>query len=126
MINVLNKKYKKIGFFDDKKFFNRRGYLIGYLEGSEVKDKNGHIVLRMDKHNDIFLGNDQVGFILDSKIYYREYPTFIISKEKGIILDPEGNVILVLRGDLKKIGDLEYFGITTTFLESIWTKRVVS
>ena len=105
--------------------FNKKGKLIGYLEDSKVKDKNGLTLLRMDSHNDIFFGNDQVGFILDSKIYYREYPTFVISKEKGIILDPEGNVILVLRGDLKKIGDLEYFGITTTFLESFWWKKVV-
>ena len=126
MIEIFNKKHKYIGFFDDKKCFNKKGKLIGYLEDSKVKDKNGYTLLRMDSHDDIFFGNDQVGFILDSKIYYRECPTFAVSKEKGIILDPEGNVILVLRGDLKKIGDLEYFGITTTIFESIWTKRVVS
>ena len=125
MVDLLNKKFKKIGYFDDKRCFNKKGKLIGYLEDSKVKDKNGLTLLRMDSHNDIFFGNDQVGFILDSKIYYRECPTFVVSKERGIILDPEGKVLLVLKGDLKKIGDLEYFGITTTFLESFWWKKVV-
>jgi len=125
MIEIFNKNHKYIGFFDDKKCFNKKGNLISHLEDSKVKDKKGHILLRMDKYNDIFFGNDQVGFILDSKIYYREYPTFVISKERGEILNPEGKVLLVLKGDLKKIGDLEYFGITTTFLESFWWKKVV-
>ena len=59
-----------------KKFYNKKYKLIGYLEGNAVKNKNGHIYLKLDKHDDIILSKEQVGFILDSKIYFREELVF--------------------------------------------------
>ena len=82
IIEVLNKNKKIIGYIEGKNFFNKKQKLIGYLDGYLVKNQNGRILLKLDKHDDIFIGSEQVGFILDSIIYFREEPVFEFSKEK--------------------------------------------
>ena len=120
MIEVLNKKKRRIGFIEGRKFFNKKHKLIGYLEGNAVKTKIGNILLKLDKHDDIFCGNEQVGFILDSRIYFREEPIFEFSKEKREIHTLDGKEILTLIGNNEKLNDLELFAISTIFLESKW------
>ena len=120
MIEVLNKKNKRIGFIEGTKFFDKKHKLIGYLEGNVVKTKIGNILLKLDKHDDIFLGNEQVGFILDSQIYLREKPVVEFSKEKREIHTLDGKEILTLIGNNEKLNDLELFAISTIFLESRW------
>ncbi len=125
MIEVLNEKKKRIGFIEGRKIFDKKHKLIGYLDGNTVKNKTGYILLKLDKQDDIFFGNEQVGFILDSQIYFREEPMFEFSKDKRGILTLDGKEILRLIGNHEKLKDLELFAIATIFLESRWWKRVI-
>lgn len=120
MIEVLNKNNKRIGFIEGKKCFNKRHKLIGYLEGNEVKDKNGFVFLKLDKHNAIFMGNDKVGFIYNSEIYFREQPVFEVLKGKREIYTSDRKKVLRLIGNHEKIDDIEFFAIATLFLSSNW------
>ena len=124
MIEVLNKKKKRIGFIEGKKFFNKKHELIGYLEGNIVKNNNGHNLLRLDQHDDIFLGSEPVGYILDSKIFIREEPIFEISKEAKKITSNQNKDALFLRGNGQTIDDIDYFGIITIFFESRWWNKI--
>ena len=125
MLVVYNKKHKKIGYIDEKNYFNKRKKKIGSLEGNIVKNKEGFSLLKLDKHNDIrILSNEQVGFIFESKIANDDGPMCEISKEKGEILDPEGEVLLSLEGNYEPLELVDYFGIATTYLKSIWSEKV--
>ncbi len=129
MLEVYNNKHKMIGYIDGKKYLDKKKRKVGFLEGNMVKNKNGFTLLRLDKHNDILLNKDfQVGFVLDSKIGNDAGPMCEISKEKGELLDPEGEVLLSLEGDTILISALElidYFGIAMTYLKSIWNEKVL-
>jgi len=125
MLEVYNNKHKIIGYIDGKKYFNKKKKKMGFLEGNLVKTKNGFPLLKLDKHNDILNMNDsQVGFVLDSKIGNGDGPMCEISKEKGELLDPEGAVLLSLEGNYKTLEVIDYFGIATTYLKSIWSEKV--
>lgn len=124
LIEVLNNKKKRIGFIEGKKFFNKKHELIGYLEGNIVKNNNGHNLLRLDQHDDIFLGSEPVGYILDSKIFIREEPIFEISKEAKKITSNQNKDALFLRGNGQTIDDIDYFGIITIFFESRWWNKI--
>lgn len=126
MIEVLNKKRKRIGFIEEKKFFNKKHKLIGFLEENIVKDKNGNTILKLDRHDDIFFDNEQVGYLLDSKIYFREDPIFEISKEKKQIISNKGNEVIKLKENDQSIEDLDYFGTTAIFFKSKWLEKVTS
>ena len=125
MIEVLNKKHKIIGFFDGNKFFNKKHKLIGFLDDNIIKDNNGHILLKLDKHDDIFMGKEQVGFILDSKIYYREKPIFEFSKEKKEVHTYDGKEILILKGNHQQIEVRNLFGIDkrTSSEDNKWEEK---
>jgi hypothetical protein len=126
MIEVLNKKEKVIGYIEGKKFFNKKKKLLGYLEGNLVKNKEGYTLLKLDKHNDIFFGEEQVGFILNSMIYFREEPIFEFSQQKREIHSKDGKDVLILNGNHQKIEDLELFGIAAIYLENKWWKKVTN
>jgi len=90
MIEVYNKKHKKIGYIDGKNYFDKKNKKIGSLEGNVVKNKNGFRLMKLDNHNNIFnYNNSPIGFILDSKIGNDDGPMCEISKEKGELLDPK-------------------------------------
>ena len=126
MLEVYNKKHKQIGFIEGKNYFNKKKKKIGSLEGDIAKNKNGFTLLKLDKYNSIFDSSDiQVGFILDSKIGDGDGPMCEISKEKGELLDPEGEVLLSLEGNYETLELIDYFGISATYLKSIWSKKVL-
>ena len=126
MLEVYDKKHKQIGFIDGKNYFNKKKKKIGSLEENIVKNKGGFTLLKLDKYNTIFnIGDLQVGFILDSKIGDDDGPMCEISKEKGEIRDPEGEVLLSLEGNYETLELMDYFGIATTYLKAIWSKKVL-
>jgi hypothetical protein len=120
----LNRKKKVIGYVEGKKYYNKKRKLLGYLEGDCVKNKNGRTLLRIDRHNDIYFGKELVGFVLDSKIYFREEPIFEYSKEKREIQSRDGKTILDLKGNHYIIEELDLFGIAVIFLENMWWIKV--
>ena len=120
MIEIFNKKKKRIGFIKEKKYFDKKNRLIGYLEGNVVKNKSGHILLKFDKHDDIIVGNEQVGFILNSQVCFREKPIFEFSEEKREIHTLDGKESLILIGNHEKINDLDLLAVATVFLKSKW------
>ena len=120
MIEVFNKKKKRIGFIKGRKYFDKKNRLIGYLEGNFVKSKSGHILLKLDKHDDIIIGNEQVGFILDSQVCFREKPIFEFSKEKREIHTLDGKESLILIGNHEKINKLDLLAVATVFLKPKW------
>ncbi|MFX1425375.1 MAG: hypothetical protein ACFFBE_02905 [Promethearchaeota archaeon] len=124
MIEVLNKKKKLIGYIEGKKFFNKNKKLMGYLEGNLVKNKNGRILLRLDSHDNIFFGKDQVGFILNSTIWFKEEPIFEFSRQKREVRSKDGKDVLILNGNHCQIEDIDLFGIAIIFLENKWWERV--
>ena len=126
MLEVYNNKHKKIGYIDGKKYLDKKKRKTGFLEGNMVKNKNGFPLMKLDEHNDILnFNNSQIGFILDSKIGNDDGPMCEISKEKGEILDPEGEVLLSLEGNYETLELMDYFGICTTYLKSIWSEKVL-
>jgi hypothetical protein len=126
MLEVYNKKHKKIGYIDGKKYLDKKKRKIGFLEGNMVKNKNGFPLMKLDEHDDILNYNDsQIGFIVDSKIGNDEEPMCEISKEKGELLDPEGEVLVSLEGNYETLEVMDYFGIAATYLKSIWSEKVL-
>ena len=125
MLEVYNNKHKKIGYIDGKNYFNKKKKKIGSLEENIVKNKRGFPLLKLDKHDNILIfGDEQVGFILDTKIGDDDGIICEISKEKGELLDPEGEVLLSLEGNYETLELMDYFGIAGTYLKSIWSKKV--
>ena len=125
MLEVYNNKHKKIGYIDGKNYFDKKQRKMGSLEVNLVKNKNGFPLMKLDKHNDILNYNDfQIGFVLDSKIGNDDGPMCEISKEKGELLDPEGEVLLSLEGNYETLELVDYFGIAATYLKSIWSEKV--
>ena len=120
MIEVFNKKKKKVGYIEGIKYYNRKHKLIGYLEGDAIKNKEGCNILRLDKHDDILFNNEQVGFILNSKIYFRENPIFEFSREKRELHTSDGKQQLIIEGNHEKLNELNFFAIATIFLKSKW------
>ena len=126
MLEVYNKKHKQIGFIEGKIYFDKKKKKIGSLEGDTVKNKHGLTLLKLNKYNSIFDSSDnQVGFILDSKIGDDDGFMCEILKEKGEIFDPEGEILLSLEGNYETLELIDYFGISATYLKSIWSKKVL-
>ncbi len=126
MLEVYNSKHKKIGYIDGKNYLNKKNKKIGSLEGNVVKNKTGFPLMKFDKHNNILNNIDsQIAFILDSKIGNDDGHMCEILKEKGEILDLEGEVILSLEGNYETLELMDYFGIAATYLKSIWSSKVL-
>ena len=124
MIEVLNKHKKRIGIIEGSRFFNEKNKLLGTLDNGVVKNDKNRVLIRIDKHNGIFFENEQVGFILDFTIYFREKPTFEFSKEKGEIHTSDGKQTLILKGEIEKLEDVNFFGIASIYLETKWWEIV--
>ena len=120
MIEVFNKKEKLEGFIEGKKYLNKKKKLIGYLENNEFKDKTGYTLLIL-KENGAITWNEgeQQGYIKEGKIFSSFDDKFIFEfkKEKGEIVDSDGDTVLYLKGDLESLEDDDFFGITAQFLE---------
>lgn len=126
MLEVYNSKHKKIGYIDRKNYFDKKKRKVGSLEGNMVKTKSGFTLLKLDKHNVILNYKDsQMGFIIDSNISDDNGPMCEISKEKGELLDPEGEVLLSLEGNYETLVIMDYFGIAAIYLKSIWSEKVL-
>lgn len=120
MIEVLNHKKKLEGFIDEKNYLNKKKKLIGLLENNEFKDKTGYTLLIL-KDNGVITWNEgeKQGYLKEGKIYssFDDRVLFEFDKERGKILDSEGNTVLYLKGDLESLDDEDFFGIAGQFLE---------
>jgi len=120
MIEVLNKKEKLEGFIDGKKYLNKKKKMMGLLENNEFKDNSNNTLLIL-KDNGAITWSDggQQGYLKDGKIYSSLHDRYIFEfkKEKGLILDSEGDTVLYLKGDLESLEDDDFFGIAAQFLE---------
>jgi len=120
MIEVFNKKEKLEGFIEGKKYLNKKKKLIGYLENNEFKDKTGYTLLIL-KENGAITWNEgeQQGYIKEGKIFSSFDDKFIFEfkKEKGEIVDSDGDTVLYLKGELDSLNDEDFFGIAGQFLE---------
>ncbi|MFX1364541.1 MAG: hypothetical protein ACFFCE_11955 [Promethearchaeota archaeon] len=125
MIEVFNKHNKKIGFIENKKFFDKKHKLIGYLDGDILKNKSGNPILRLDNHDDIFIDNEQIGFIYNSKVFFREQPVFEILKEKRKIYTTDKKNILSLTQNHEVIDMIELLALATLFLKSNWVNAMI-
>jgi len=120
MIEVFNKKEKLEGFIEGKKYLNKKKKLIGYLENNEFKDKTGYTLLILKENGAITLNEgEQRGNIKEGKIFssFDERILFEFKKEKGEIVDSDGNTVLYLKGELGSLNDEDFFGIAGQFLE---------
>ncbi|MFW9865889.1 MAG: hypothetical protein ACFFEN_07310 [Candidatus Thorarchaeota archaeon] len=120
MIEVLNKKKKLVGYVDGKRYLDKKKNLISYLENNEFKDNSGYTLLILREDGDITwnVGETQ-GSIKDGKIYsyYQELVIFEYVTEEGKFVDPNGNAVLYLNGDLEILKDEDLFGIAGQYLE---------
>lgn len=120
MIEVLNKKDKLEGYIDGKKYLNKKSKLLGYIENNEFKDKSGYTLLILTEDGNITWNEgEKQGWVEDGKIYSSLDNSLIFEfkKDKGQILDSEGDVILYFKGDFEKLDDLDFFGIAGQYLE---------
>ena len=120
MIEVLNKKEKLEGFIEGMEYLNKKKKLLGFLENDEFKDKSGYTLLILKPNGAItWNGGQQQGYLKEGKIYsaLEDKAIFEFNKEKGRILDSDGDTILYLKGDLDALDDKDFFGIAGQFLE---------
>jgi len=131
---VWKKKGKLSGYVDGKKYLNRKQKLQSYLEGNKSVYKKGYVLLIL-RDDDVITYSDgeEVGYLKDNKIFrYKRYYSFPESKhkhiipeellcefkkDKGVILDSKGSLLLELKGDFDHLTNLDYFGIAGEFLE---------
>ncbi|MFW9881734.1 MAG: hypothetical protein ACFFG0_52385, partial [Candidatus Thorarchaeota archaeon] len=102
MIEVLNKKEKLEGYIEGKKYLNKKKKLIGYLENNEFKDETGYTLLILKENGNITWNEgEQQGNIKEGKIFSSldDKLIFEFQKEKGKIVDSDGDTILYLKGD---------------------------
>jgi hypothetical protein len=123
MINIFNKKRKKLGYFEDKKYYDNKGKIMGSLESGMIKLPNGNNLVRFDEHDNILMNNEQIGFLLDSKVYYREEPLFEIVRNNGTIKILNGTHGLILEGQLKTVQNEDLIGIVSLYMNSIWWEK---
>ena len=120
MIEVYNKKEKLEGFIDGTKFLNRKKKLLSYLENNEFKDKTGYTLLILKENGAITWNEGEPqGYIKEGKIFSHSNDKMIynFTKEKGKILDSNGDTALYLKGELDSLKDVDFFGIAGQFLE---------
>ena len=62
---------------------------------------------------------ERQGYIKEGKIYssFDDKCIFEFQKEKGEIVDSDGNTVLYLKGELGSLNDEDFFGIAGQFLE---------
>ncbi|MFX1377146.1 MAG: hypothetical protein ACFFA0_15175 [Promethearchaeota archaeon] len=120
MIEVYNKKEKLEGFIDGNKYLNKKKKLIGYLENNEFKDKTGYTLLILKENGAITWNEGEPqGYIKEGKIFthLNDKMMYDFNKEKGKVLDSDGNIVLYLKGELDSLIDKDFFGIAGQFLE---------
>ena len=131
---VWKKKGKFSGYVDDKKYLNKKQKLQTFLEGNKFMDKKGYSLLII-RDDDVITESDgtEIGYLKENKIFrYERYYSFPESrhkhiipeellcefkKDKGVILDSKGSLLLELKGDFDQLTNLDYFGIAGEFIE---------
>ena len=120
MIEVYNKKEKLEGFVNGNKYMNKKKKLLGYLENNEFKDNTGYTLLILKENGDITWneGKEQ-GYLKEGKFfsYIDDRMIFDFKKEKGKIVNSDGDTVLYLKGDIDSLNDEDFFGIISQFLE---------
>jgi len=120
MIEVYNDKEKLIGFIEGTEYLNKKKKMIGYLKKNKYKDKSGTTLLILKDNGDITWSEDEKqGYIKESKIFSSSTDSVVyeFKKDKGKILNSNGDSVLYLKGDINKLEDLDFFGIAGQFLE---------
>ncbi|MFX1573002.1 MAG: hypothetical protein ACFFB0_09655 [Promethearchaeota archaeon] len=120
MIEAYNNKDKLISFVDGTKYLNKKKKMVGYLKKNKYKDKSGTTLLILKENGDITWSEGETqGYFKENKIFssYDDNVVFEFRKDKGIILNSTGETLLYLKGDIEKLVDLDFFGITSQFLE---------
>lgn len=120
MIEVFNNKDKLVGFIDGNRYLNKKKKLMGFLENNEFKDKTGYTLLILTDNGEITWNEGEgQGYLKEGKIFSSldNRMIFEFKKEKGEIVDSEGDKVLYLKGDLEVLGDADFFGIAGQFLE---------
>jgi len=119
MIEVLNRKDKLEGYIDGKKYLNKKKKLLGFIENNEFKDKTGYTLLILTENGEITWNEgEKQGWLEEGKIYssFDERLLFEFKRDKGQILDSDGNVVLYFKGDFEKLDDVDFFGIAGQYL----------
>lgn len=131
---VFKKKGKFSGYIDNKKYLNKKLKLQTFLEGNKFMDKKGYILLILREDNVItYNDGEEIGYLKDNKIFrYERYYSFPESKhkhiipeellcefikDKGLILDSKGSLLVELKGNFDHLTNLDYFGIAGEFIE---------
>lgn len=120
MIEVLNKKGKLVGYIDGKKYLNKKKKLLGYIENNEFKDKSSYTLLILTEDGNITWNEgEKQGWLEEGKIYssFDNKIVFEYKKDKGQILDSDGNIVLYFKGDFDNLDEVDFFGIAGQYLE---------
>ena len=134
MIEVIAIRVKKKGnketlkgYIDNQKYFDTRNKLCGYIEGNAYKLPDGYTVLTLTEEGVILNEeNESIGFhkgeLFDWSEMYEgnslaKYCKRSYSKTSGEIYHAKGDLILILRGEISNLTDLDYFGILASFTD---------
>jgi len=138
MIEVISYMWKKqgkfSGYIDGKKYLNKKQILQSFIEGNKCIDKKGYTLLILREDNVItYNDGEEVGCLKENKIFGKEYydydfkskrkklmPEYLICefiKDKGIILDSKGSILLELKGNFDHLTNVDYFGIANEWIQ---------
>ncbi|TFF85238.1 MAG: hypothetical protein EU551_04450 [Promethearchaeota archaeon] len=121
MIEVLDPKEKVIGYIEGKDYLDKKKRRIGWFDedNSIVRDKNNYPLLIIDEKGIIsYNDGEQVGYLKENKIFfYDDSLIYKLVKDEGKILQYNGDVALILKGEISKLNGLDFFGICSLYLE---------
>ncbi len=119
MIEIVNKKTDFGGFVDGDKYLRQDMNIAGYLDGNEYKWSGGETLLILKPNGEItFIDGDFAGTLKSGQIFdERGGLLYKFFKRGAKVLDDKGEIALELKGDVRALGDREFFGIVAHFLE---------
>jgi hypothetical protein len=121
LIEILDPKEKVIGYVEGKNYLNEKKRKIGWFDEDDriVRDKNDYPLLIIDEEGIIsYNDGEEVGYLKDYKIFfYDDSLIYELNKDEGKILKDNGDIALILKGDISKLNGLDFFGICSIYLE---------
>jgi hypothetical protein len=122
MIEVYNYRFKKDkidGYINGKEYLNTKKKLKAYLEGNNFYQGADLLLILREDGVITYSDGDEQGNLKDGKIYTYQGGGLLyeFSKDEGLILDSDKNTLLELKGNVKDLDDLDFFGISAYFLE---------
>ncbi|MHA1271763.1 MAG: hypothetical protein ACTSPY_18395 [Candidatus Helarchaeota archaeon] len=122
MIECKNKKGKIIGYVEGTQYLDKKKKLWGYLDDNIAKAKDGFPLLILKDNGNIALDDGEVlGYLKDNKIYnINDALIYQFIKDEQQIQNNTGQLVLHLEGsteEIEKLTNLDYFGITAIILE---------